>query len=556
MLRSRNVIEGSERAPHRSLFYAAGYSPEELKRPIIGIVNAANEVIPGHVHLDFISYAAKRGVMYAGGTPIEFPVIGICDGIAMGHEGMKSPLPSREIIADSIELMAKAHQFDGLVLITNCDKIIPGMLMAAARLNLPSVIVSGGPMLSSIYKGESVDLSTVFEWVGRFKKGEITEEELESLAMVACPGCGSCAGMFTANTMNCLSEGLGMAIPGNGTVPAAYDGMRKRIAFKAGVRVVEMVKSGIKARDIMTEKAFENAIVLDLALGGSTNSVLHLPAIAYEAGVDLPLSKFDELSRKTPTLCKLSPASKQHLEDLNRAGGIPAVLKELSKLNLLHLDAMTVMGVPLGEVIKSAEVLDRNVIKSVENPYSPRGGIAILWGNLAPDGAVVKESAVRKEMLYHVGKARVFNSEEEAVEAIYGGKIKEGDVVIIRYEGPAGGPGMREMLVPTSAIAGMGLDGSVALITDGRFSGASRGAVIGHVSPEAQRGGPIAIVEDGDEIEIDIPNRRLTLRVPDEEIKRRLARWTPPPPKYKSGYLARYAKLVSSANRGAILLSE
>lgn len=556
MLRSRKVIEGAERAPHRSLFYALGYSPEELKRPIIAIVNAANEIIPGHVHLDFIAYAAKRGVMYAGGTPIEFPVIGICDGIAMGHEGMKSSLPSREVIADSIELMVNAHHFDGLVLITNCDKIIPGMLMAAARLDIPAVIVSGGPMFSSLYKGESVDLSTVFEWVGKQKKGEITEEELEGLAMVACPGCGSCAGMFTANTMNCLSEGLGMAIPGNGTVPAGFDGMRKRIAFKAGVRVVEMVRNGIGARSIMTEKAFENAIVLDLALGGSTNSVLHLTAIAHEAGIELPLAKFDELSRKTPTLCKLSPASKQHVEDLNRAGGIPAVLKELSKLGLIHLDAMTVMGVTIGELIKTAEVLDRNVIRSVEDPYSPRGGIAILWGNLAPDGAVVKESAVKKEMLYHVGKARVFNSEEEAIEAIYGKKIKEGDIVVIRYEGPAGGPGMREMLGPTSAIAGMGLDGSVALVTDGRFSGASRGAVIGHVSPEAQRGGPIAVVQDGDEIEIDIPNRKLTLRLSDEEIRRRLSQWTPPPPKYKTGYLARYSRIVSSANRGAILLDE
>lgn len=556
MLRSRKVIEGAERAPHRSLFYAAGYSPEELKKPIIGIVNAANEIIPGHVHLDFIAYAAKRGVMHAGGTPVEFPVIGICDGIAMGHEGMRCSLPSREVIADSIELMTNAHQFDGLVLITNCDKIIPGMLMAAARLNIPAVIVSGGPMFSSIYKGESVDLSTVFEWVGKQKKGEIAEKELEGLEMIACPGCGSCAGMFTANTMNCLSEGLGMAVPGNGTVPAGFDGIRKRIAFKAGVRVVEMVKQGIKARDIMTEKAFENAIVLDLALGGSTNSVLHLTAIANEAGVELPLTKFDELSRKTPTICKLSPASKQHIEDLNRAGGIPAVLKELSRLGLLHLDAMTVMGVTMGELIKDVEILDRNVIRSVEDPYSPRGGLAILWGNLAPDGAVVKESAVKKEMLYHVGKARVFNSEEEAIEAIYGGKIREGDVVVIRYEGPAGGPGMREMLGPTSAIAGMGLDGSVALITDGRFSGASRGAVIGHVSPEAQRGGPIAIVEEGDEIEIDIPNRKLTLRVPDEEIKRRLAQWSPPPSKFKSGYLARYAKLVTSANKGAILLGE
>lgn len=556
MLKSRKVIDGAERAPHRSLFYALGYSPEELKRPLIAIVNAANEIIPGHVHLDFIAYAAKRGVMYAGGTPIEFPVIGICDGIAMGHEGMRSPLPSREVIADSIELMVNAHHFDGLVLITNCDKIIPGMLMAAARLDIPAVIVSGGPMFSSLYKGESVDLSTVFEWVGKQKKGEITEEELERLAMVACPGCGSCAGMFTANTMNCLSEGLGMAIPGNGTIPAGFDGMRKRIAFKAGVKVVEMVQKGIGARSILTEKAFENAIVLDLALGGSTNSVLHLTAIAYEAGIDLPLTKFDELSRKTPTLCKLSPASKQHLEDLNRAGGIPAVLKELSKLGLIHLDAMTVMGVTMGELIKEAEVLDRNVIRSVEDPYSPRGGLAILWGNLAPDGAVVKESAVKKEMLYHVGKAKVFNSEEEAIEAIYGKKIKEGDVIVIRYEGPAGGPGMREMLGPTSAIAGMGLDGSVALVTDGRFSGASRGAVIGHVSPEAQRGGPIAIVQDGDEIEIDIPNRKITLRLSDEEIRRRLSHWSPPPPKYKSGYFARYAKLVSSANRGAVLPNE
>ncbi len=555
MLRSRKVVEGAERAPHRSLFYAMGYSPEELEKPLIGVVNAANEMIPGHVHLDFISYAAKKGVIHAGGTPMEFPVIGICDGIAMGHEGMKYPLPSRELIADSIETMANAYQLDGLVLITNCDKIIPGMLMAVARLNLPAVIVSGGPMLSPLYEGEAVDLITVFEWIGRLKKGEISEEELEKLSMIACPGCGSCAGMFTANTMNCLSEALGMAIPGNGTVPAGYDGIRKRIAFKAGMKVVELVKRGIKARDIMTEEAFHNAIVLDLALGGSTNTVLHLPAIAHEAGVDLPLTKFDELSGRTPTLCKISPASRQHIEDLNRAGGIPAVLKELSKLNLLKLNAMTVMGVSLGEVIKDARVLDREVIRSVEDPYSERGGLAILWGNLAPDGAVVKEAAVKREMLHHAGKARVFNSEEEAIKAIYAGKIREGDVVVIRYEGPAGGPGMREMLAPTSAIAGMGLDGSVALITDGRFSGGSRGAVIGHVSPEAQRGGPIAIVKEGDEIEIDIPNRKLILRVSEEEIKRRLSEWTPPPPKYKTGYLARYSRLVSSANKGAVLLN-
>ncbi len=553
MLKSRKAISGFERAPHRSLFYAMGYHPSQLEKPLIAVVNSANEVIPGHIHLDIIAQSVKNGILSAGGTPMEFPVIGICDGIAMGHEGMKNSLPSREIIADSIEAMINAYQFDGMVMITNCDKIIPGMLMAAARLDIPAIIVSGGPMLAGLHKGNVCDLISVFEAIGKYKKGEITEDELEDMAKVACPGCGSCAGMFTANTMNCLSEALGMALPGNGTIPAAYDGMRKRLAFEAGIRIVKLVKDNITARKILTKEAFLNAITVDLALGGSTNTVLHLTAIAHEAGITLDLKEFDRLSNKTPTLCKISPASPLHIEDLNKAGGISAVIKELAKTGLINTECVTVNGNTLGENIKDAKILDTQVIRTIENPYSPRGGLAILWGNIAPEGAVVKEAAVKPDMLTHTGPARVFDSEEEAVKAIYEKKIKPKDIVVIRYEGPAGGPGMREMLAPTSAIAGMGLDGSVALITDGRFSGGSRGAVIGHISPEAKRKGVIGIIKEGDQIEIDIPKRKINLLVSEEEIKKRLQNFTPLEKEITSKYLKRYAKLVESASKGAVL---
>lgn len=554
MKRSDRVVKGVSRAPHRSLFYALGYHPSELSKPLVAVVNAANEIIPGHVHLDFIAQAVKRGVAAAGGVPIEFPVIGICDGIAMGHLGMHYSLPSRELIADSIECMVEAHAFDAMVLITNCDKIIPGMLMAAARLDIPAVMVSGGPMLSGPCDGQNLDLAKVFEGIGKVKAGKMTEAELERVELHACPGCGSCAGMYTANTMNCLAEALGMALPGNGTVPAAYDGIRKRMAYEAGVRVVEMWREGITPRSIMTRSAFRNAIAVDLALGGSTNTALHLPAIAHEAGLDLDIWEFDELSRRVPNLCRLSPASDQHIEDLNRAGGIPAVMKELSKIGVLDLSAPTVSGKTIGEIAEGAKVVDSSVIRSVEDPYSPTGGLVVLRGSLAPDGAIVKASAVSPSMRRRRGRAKVFNSEEAAVEAIYGGLVKPGDVVVIRYEGPAGGPGMREMLAPTSAIAGMGLDESVALITDGRFSGATRGAAIGHVSPEAYRLGPIALVEDGDEIEIDIEGRRLELLVPEEELAKRRAKISQPRPKIEKGYLARYVEFVSSASRGAVFL--
>ncbi len=551
--RSDLVTKGWERSPHRSLFYAIGYTPSDLERPLIGIVNAANEVIPGHIHLDMIAESAKRGVIKGGGTPMEFPSIGICDGIAMGHIGMKYPLPSRELIADSIEAMAQAYQFDGLLMITNCDKIIPGMLMAAARLDIPAVIVSGGPMLAGEFQNQDVDLISVFEALGKFKKGEMNEEELKKLEMRACPGAGSCSGMFTANTMNCLSEVLGMALPGNGTIPAAFSGMRKRLASEAGEYLMELVKKGITARKILTQEAFENAIMIDLALGGSTNTVLHLPAIAHEAGINLPLDLFNKFSDRIPNICKISPASRQHIQDLNRAGGIPAVMKEISKLGVLHLDAPTVTGKTIGEILEEAEVLDRDVIRSIENPYSTTGGLAILKGNLAPDGAVVKRSAVLPKMLTHSGPAVVFDSEEEAINAIFNGRIKKGDVVVIRYEGPAGGPGMREMLGPTSAIAGMGLDDSVALLTDGRFSGGSRGAAIGHISPEAYAGGIIGLLKDGDIIEIDIPNYSLNVKLTEEEIKRRKEAFQRPEPKFKHGYLARYSQMVLSASTGAVL---
>ncbi|MBP2072132.1 dihydroxy-acid dehydratase [Thermoanaerobacterium butyriciformans] len=549
---SDSVKKGVEKAPHRSLLYALGLTDEEINRPIIGIANSKNDIIPGHINLDKIADAVKAGVRLAGGTPIEFSTIGVCDGIAMNHKGMKYSLASRELIADSVETMAMAHGFDGLVLIPNCDKIVPGMLMAAARLNIPTVVISGGPMLAGSYEGEICDLSSMFEAVGALKAGKISEEELKAMEMSACPTCGSCSGMFTANTMNCLTEGLGIGLPGNGTIPAVYS-ERIRLAKKAGMKIVELVEKDIKARDILTEDAFINAFCLDMALGGSTNTVLHLKAIAHEAGIDIPLQKINEINQKVPNLCKLSPAGKYHIEDLYHAGGIQAVLRELSKLNVLNTDCMTVTCKTLGDNFKDAKIKNHDVIHSVEDPYSNTGGLAILYGNIAKDGSVVKASAVSPEMLRHSGPARVFDSEDEAIKAIYDGKIQKGDVVVIRYEGPKGGPGMREMLSPTSALAGMGLDKDVALITDGRFSGATRGACIGHVSPEAMEGGEIALINDGDIIDIDIPGRKLNLRVSDEEIENRRKNFKKPEPHIKTGYMARYAKLVTSANTGAVL---
>ncbi|MDN5332248.1 MAG: dihydroxy-acid dehydratase [Tepidanaerobacteraceae bacterium] len=551
---SDRVKSGPERAPHRSLFYAMGYTPEELRRPLIAVVNAHNEVVPGHYHLDQIAYAAKRGILEEGGTPIEFPVIGICDGISMNHFGMKYPLASRELIADSIEAMVLAHGFDGMLLIGNCDKIVPGMLMAAARLNIPAVYVGGGPMLAGWYNGKVIDLiSGPFEGVGSYAAGKISLEELEEIELNACPGCGSCAGLFTANTMNCMAEVLGLALPGNGTVPAVT-GRRMQLANRAGRKLMQMVNKNIKPRDILTLQAFENAIAVDMAIGGSSNTVLHLMAIAHAAGVQLQLDAFDRISRKVPNLCKLSPAGEHHLEDLDKAGGIPAVLNRLLELGVLNTECITVSERTIGEIASSAKVLDSNVIRPLENPYLPEGGIAVLYGNLAPEGAVVKQSAVAPEMMRHEGPARVFDSEEDAFNAITGGMIKPGDVVVIRYEGPKGGPGMREMLSPTAALAGMGLDREVALITDGRFSGGTRGASIGHVSPEAMEGGPIAVVRDGDIISIDITARKLDVRLCDEEIKARLASWKKPPVKAPKGYyLERYARLVSSASKGAVM---
>ncbi|BCV24319.1 MAG TPA: dihydroxy-acid dehydratase [Firmicutes bacterium] len=554
-MRSDEVKVGPTRAAHRSLFYAAGYTEEELKRPLIGVVNAQNEIIPGHVHLDTIAQAVKLGVAAAGGTPIEFPAIGICDGIAMGHSGMKYPLPSRELIADSIEAMAEAHKFDGLVLIPNCDKIVPAMLMAAARLNLPAVVVSGGPMLAGRWQGRDISVTQMFEAAGALEAGRITAAELTAMEHAACPGCGSCAGMFTANTMNCLTEVLGMGLTGNGTLPAAFSGARTALAKRAGMRVVELVQQNIRPRDILTRAAFENAIAVDMAVGGSTNTVLHLPAIAREAKVKLDLATFDAISRRTPYLASLSPAGPHHIQDLHEAGGLPAIMAELKELGLIHTECLTVSGETVGRRIAGAKVLRPEVIRPLTNPHRTTGGIAILHGNLAPDGAVVKEAAVAPEMLVHEGPARVFNSEEEAIEAILGRRIQKGDVVVIRYEGPKGGPGMREMLNPTAAIAGIGLDKDVALITDGRFSGASRGASIGHVSPEAQEGGPIALLAEGDIVSINIPERRLDVKLSQEELARRRATWQAPEPKVKSGYLYRYALLVSSASTGAVLRS-
>ena len=551
-LRSANVTQGVERAPNRSLFYAMGYTDEELNRPLIGVVCAHSEIVPGHFHLDKIAEAVKAGVRMAGGTPIEVPAIGVCDGIAMGHLGMKYSLASRELIADSTETMALAHCFDGLVLVPNCDKIVPGMVMAAVRLNLPSIVVSGGPMLAGNVAGERTSLSKMFEAVGARKAGLIDDEQLEEFERGTCPGCGSCSGMYTANSMNCLCEAIGIALPGNGTIPAVY-AKRTMLAKKAGMRIMDLVQKDIKARDIINEVSVKNALACDMALGCSSNSVLHLLAIAHEAGVEMDLNTFNEVSEKTPNLCHLAPAGPTYIQDLDAAGGVPAVMKELTKIGALDTSALTVTGQTVAENIEKAENGDKNVIRPVENPYSQTGGLAILWGNIAQDGCVVKRSAVAPEMLVHSGPARVFNDEEEAIQAIYGQRIKPGDVVVIRYEGPKGGPGMREMLNPTSALAGMKLDKEVALITDGRFSGASRGASIGHVCPEAAMGGNIGLLEEGDIIKIDIPNHSINAKVSDETFAERKKRYVQPEAKVQTGYLARYAKLVSGANKGAVM---
>jgi dihydroxy-acid dehydratase len=550
-VRSDKIKKGLERAPHRSLLRALGFSDDELKAPLIGIANSFNEIIPGHIHLKDIVSAVKAGIRQAGGVPVEFGVIGVCDGLAMNHEGMKYSLVSRDLIADSIEIMAQAHAFDGLVLVTSCDKITPGMLMAAFRINIPSILIAGGPMLTGEFRGRKVNLISAFEGVGRVKRGEMTEEELYELEACACPTCGSCAGMFTANSMNCLTEALGMALPGNGTIPAVYAD-RIRLAKETGKAIVHLVKKGLTPRKIVSEASFRNAISVDMALGCSTNTVLHLMAIAKEAGIPINLKTFDEISRQTPVLAKLIPAGPHSVPELHQAGGIPAVMKELSKLGLIDLSTQTVSGKKLGELLSKVENRNPEVLRPVEKAYSLEGGIAILYGNLAPEGAVVKTSAVLPEMMKHTGPARVFNSEEEAYSAILAGKIKAGDVVVIRYEGPKGGPGMREMLSPTSAIIGMGLGGSVALLTDGRFSGGTQGACIGHISPEAAEGGPIALVEEGDLIEIDIPERRLELKVSKEELLKRKKLWKPPKKKLK-GVLKKYHTLVKSASTGAIL---
>ena len=551
-MRSDAVKKGIAQAPQRSLMRALGLTEEEMKKPLVGIVSSYNEIVPGHMNLDKITEAVKMGVAMAGGTPIVFPAIAVCDGIAMGHIGMKYSLVTRDLIADSTECMAMAHQFDALVCIPNCDKNVPGLLMAAARVNVPTVFVSGGPMLAGHVKGEKRSLSSMFEAVGSYAAGTMSEEDVYDFECNACPTCGSCSGMYTANSMNCLTEVLGMGLKGNGTIPAVYS-ERLRLAKRAGMQVMELLKQNIRPRDIMTKEAFLNALTVDMALGCSTNSMLHLPAIAHEAGVELNPEMANAISEKTPNLCHLAPAGYHYIEELNEAGGVYAVMNELNKLGLLHTECMTATGKTVGENIKGCVNKNPEIIRPVENPYSKTGGIAVLKGNLAPDTAVVKRSAVVPEMQVHEGPARVFDCEEDAIEAIRGGKIVAGDVVVIRYEGPKGGPGMREMLNPTSAIAGMGLGSSVALITDGRFSGASRGASIGHVSPEAAEGGPIALVEEGDLIRINIPEHKLELAVSDEELARRKAAWTPREPKVTTGYLKRYAKMVSSANKGAIL---
>ena len=557
-MRSDQAKKGIERAPHRSLFKACGFTDEELSRPLIGVVNSKNEIVPGHIHLDSIADAVKAGIRMAGGVPVDFSTIGICDGIAMGHKGMHYSLASRELIADTVESMALAHAFDALVFIPNCDKIVPGMLMAAARINIPSVFVSGGPMLAGKVKyltENDISLTTMFEAVGSVKAGKMSEEDLLEYENNACPSCGSCSGMFTANSMNCLTEALGMGLPGNGTIPAVY-AARIRLAKTAGMQVMEMLKKDIKPKDIMTDKAFKNAITVDMALGCSTNSMLHLPAIAHEAGVKFDLDMANDLSAITPNLCHLSPAGHHHMENLDAAGGVQAVIKELTKLDLIDTTLMTVTGKTIEENIKTVYNRDKNIIRPVENPYSKTGGIAILKGNLAPHGGVVKRSAVSEEMMRHAGPAKVYDSEEEAIKAIFASEIKKGDVVVIRYEGPSGGPGMREMLLPTSSLAGMGLDKDVALITDGRFSGATRGAAIGHVSPEAASGGLIGLIKNGDIISIDINAGKLNLDISDVEIEKRQKTFVPKEPKIKTGYLARYAKMVGSANTGAVYKDE
>ena len=551
-MRSDAVKTGTQQAPHRSLFNALGMTKEEMDRPLVGIVSSYNEIVPGHMNLDKITQAVKLGVAMAGGTPVMFPAIAVCDGIAMGHVGMKYSLVTRDLIADSTEAMAMAHQFDALVMIPNCDKNVPGLLMAAARLNVPTVFVSGGPMLAGHLNGHKTSLSSMFEAVGAYAAVKLDEDGLTECEMKTCPTCGSCSGMYTANSMNCLTEVLGMGLKGNGTIPAVYS-ERIRLAKHAGMQVMEMYRKNIRPRDIMTKEAILNALTVDMALGCSTNSMLHLPAIAHEIGMDFDISFANEISAKTPNLCHLAPAGPTYIEDLNEAGGVYAVMNELNKKGLLHTECMTVTGKTVGENIKDCVNLNPEVIRPIDNPYSQTGGLAVLKGNLAPDGGVVKRSAVVEEMMVHEGPARVFDCEEDAIAAIKGGKIVEGDVVVIRYEGPKGGPGMREMLNPTSAIAGMGLGSSVALITDGRFSGASRGASIGHVSPEAAVGGPIALVEEGDIISINIPELKLEIKVSDEEMQARKAKWQPREPKVTTGYLARYAAMVTSGNRGAIL---
>ena len=551
-MRSDLMKKGLERAPHRSLFKAMGYTDEEISRPMIGVVNSANEIIPGHVHLDILTEDVKAGIRIAGGTPVEFPAIGVCDGIAMGHEGMKFSLASRELIADSVEVMAMAHPFDALVFIPNCDKIIPGMLMAAMRLNIPAIFISGGPMLAGKLEGKPVDLITVFQGVGQVKSKRMSMEELNKIEDCACPGCGSCSGMYTANSMNCVTEALGLGLPGNGTV-LAVNAARRRLAKQAGMKIMELLKKNIRPRDIATLDAFRNAIAVDMALGCSTNTVLHIPAIAHEAGITIDLDLFNEISAKTPNICKLSPAGAHHIEDLDAAGGIQAVMKQISALGVINLKAMTVTGKKVADNLKSARVLDSDVIRPLKSPYSKEGGIAIIRGNIAPEGAVVKQSAVAPEMQVNEGRARVFDSEDSAIKAILGGKIKPGDVIVIRYEGPKGGPGMREMLSPTSAIVGMGLDKSVALLTDGRFSGGTQGAAIGHISPEAAEGGPIGLVKEGDIISINIPKKRLDLKISAAEFEKRKSAFKPKPLPQRRGYLARYACLVTSASTGAVL---
>lgn len=550
-MKSDRVKVGAARTPHRSLFKAMGYIDEEIQKPLVAVVTAKSEIVPGHSHLDKITEAVKTGVRIAGGTPIEIPAIGVCDGIAMGHEGMRYSLVTRELIADSIECMATAHAFDAMVLVPNCDKIVPGMLMGAARMNLPTAVVSGGPMLSGMVNGKKSNLSVTFEAVGAFNAGKITEDELKEYENHACPGCGSCSGMYTANSMNCMCEVLGIALPENGATPAVF-AERIRLAKYTGIAVMEMLEKDIKMRDILNEKAFRNSLTVDMALGCSTNTMLHLPAVAHEAGVHINLDMANEISAKTPNLCHLAPAGSDHMEDLHFAGGVAAVMKELTKKDLLDTSLMTVTGKTIAENLEKVTNKNPKVIRPIENPYSATGGIAVLKGNLAKDACVVKRSAVAPEMLVHTGKAKVFNGEEEATAAILGGKIEKGDVVVIRYEGPKGGPGMREMLEPTACLAGMGLDKDVALITDGRFSGATRGASIGHVSPEAAEGGVIALVEDGDLISIDMNACTINLEVDEEELAKRKEAWVKPEPKVKTGYLARYASLVTSANTGAI----